>query len=122
MKRKIQLLLLLACVGFVFHASAQDDIVQVAPNSNKVILEDSHVRVIEGWIKPGEKTAMHHHPGHTIYFTSGGTVRFTMKDGSTKETTVKTGEARWSDAVDHQAENIGKTTIKYVIVEPKMGS
>lgn len=107
--------------GFVLHATAQDDLVKVAPNSNKVILDDSHVRVIEGWINPGEKTAMHHHPAHMIYFTSGGTVRFTMQDGSTRESTSKTGEARWNDAVDHQTENIGKTTVKYVIVEPKEG-
>lgn len=121
MKRTIQLLLFAACTSFVLHAKAQTDITQVAPKSNKVILDNSHVRVIEGSLKPGEKTEMHHHPGHMIYFTSGGTVRFTMKDGTTKEQTSKTGEARWNEAVDHQTENVGKTTVKYVIVEPKGG-
>lgn len=105
--------------SFAIHANAQADIMEVAPNSNKVILDDSHVRVIEGSLKPGEKTAMHHHPDHMIYFTSGGTVRFTLKDGTTKEQTSKTGEARWNEAVDHQTENIGTTIVKYVIVEPK---
>jgi quercetin dioxygenase-like cupin family protein len=121
MKRTIRLLLFAVCTGFALHANAQADIMEVAPNSNKVILDDSHVRVIEGSLKPGEKTAMHHHPDHMIYFNSGGTVRFTMKDGTTKEMTSKTGEARWNEAVDHQTENIGKTVVKYVIVEPKGG-
>ena len=112
-------MLTLACTALAFNAAAQTDILQVAPNSNKLLLDDSHVRVIEGSLKPGEKTAMHHHPDHMIYFISGGTVRFTMKDGTTKEQTSKTGEARWNEAVDHQTENIGTTIVKYVIVEPK---
>jgi len=119
MKRTIRLLLLAACTAFALHANAQADLMEVAPNSNKVILDDSHVRVIEGSLKPGEKTAMHHHPDHMIYFTSGGTVKFTMKDGTTKEQTSKTGEAKWNEAVDHQTENVGTTIVKYVIVEPK---
>lgn len=119
MKRILRGLLTLAFAAFAFSAAAQTDILQVAPNSNKLVLDDSHVRVIEGSLKPGETTPMHHHPDHMIYFVSGGTVRFTMKDGSTKEQTSKAGEARWNEAVDHQSENIGKTTIKYVIVEPK---
>jgi quercetin dioxygenase-like cupin family protein len=119
MKRILRVLLPLLCAAFSFSAAAQNDILQVAPNSNKLVLDDSHVRVIEGSLKPGEKTVMHHHPDHMIYFISGGTVRFTMKDGSTKETTAKDGEARWNEAVDHQTENIGNTTVKYLIVEPK---
>ena len=119
MKRTIHVLLTLACTAFVFGAAAQDDIMKVAPNSNKVLLDDSHVRVIEGSLKPGEKTTMHHHPDHMIYFINGGTVRFTMQAGSTKEMTTKAGEAKWNEAVDHQTENIGNTTVKYLIVEPK---
>ena len=122
MKKILRGLLTLACAAFAFSAVAQTDILQVAPNSNKLVLDDSHVRVIEGSLKPGEKTAMHHHPDHMIYFISGGTVRFTMKDGSTREQTSMTGEARWNEAVDHQTENVGTTTVKYVIVEPKRPS
>ncbi len=101
------------------NASAQDDIVKVAPKSNKVIIDNQYVRVVEGWLKPGEKQAMHHHPGFIVHSLTTGTVRFTMKDGTKKVQTLKAGETSWRDAVDHQTENIGKTTVKYLLVEIK---
>jgi quercetin dioxygenase-like cupin family protein len=119
MKKIIHLLLVTVFTVIACNASAQDDILKVAPKTNKLLLDNSHVRVIEGSLMPGEKTAMHHHPGHMIYFLSGGRVRFTLKDGSKKEVTSKTGETRWNEAVDHEAENIGATTVRYLIVEPK---
>jgi quercetin dioxygenase-like cupin family protein len=119
MKKIIQLFLVTVFSAIAFHANAQDDLLKVSPMSNKLVLDNSHVRVIEGSLKPGEKTAMHHHPQHLIYFLSGGTVRFTLKDGSKKELTSKTGETRWNEAVDHETENIGNTTVRYLIVEPK---
>ena len=37
-------------------------VVKVSPEAHKVLLENEHFRVLDFYVKPGEKVGMHSHP------------------------------------------------------------
>ena len=52
-----------------------------------------------------------------------GTMKVTYADGKTQTWNAKAGEQAWMDAEPaHTSENIGTTTIQYVLVEVKTPS
>jgi hypothetical protein len=53
------------------------DVMQAAPDHYKVKVENSHVRVFENILKPGERDAQHTHPAGWYYVTQGGSMRVT---------------------------------------------
>ena len=93
-------------------AMAQD-IVKVAPKNTKVLLDNDRVRVVEVWLKAGDKIPMHSHPGQILYSFLNGKTKTSFPDGKSAETEFKAGEARWSDAVVHANE---ATTDGHVLV------
>jgi len=96
------------------------DAVRVAPKNFKVLAENEQVRVVQDTLAPGETEAMHTHPAGWYYVTMPGTMRVTRADGKTEIWNAKAGEQAWMDAeAAHTSENIGKTTIQYVLVEVK---
>lgn len=98
--------------------SAQD-VLKVAPNNSKVLLENDRVRVIEIWIKPGEKLAMHSHPASVTYVLTAGKLKTTLPDGKTVETEAQAGQALWSDGGSHEQVNAGTTEVRALVVEMK---
>ena len=99
---------------------AADDIVKVAPNHCKVVLENENVRVIEYTAKAGDKVGMHWHPAHVIYIISGGgKTKFTAEDGKSDEREMKVGTSVWVDEVTHATEHMGKEETRVLIVEMK---
>ena len=110
---------------FVFLAgsglSAQaQDVVKVAPEHNKILLENADVRVIENTLAPGEKDAMHTHAAGWYYVKQPGTMKVVHADGRTDTWESKAGEGGWLQTLDpHTSENVGKTTLVYVLVEVK---
>ena len=98
---------------------AQDAAV-VNPKTIHVTLDNEHVRVFEASLPPGWKENMHSHPTSIVYVIVGGTVRNHLPDGTTSQpTTLTAGETLYRDPVTHWNENIGKTTIKLIVVELK---
>ena len=96
------------------------DAVKVAPNNFKVLAENEQIRVVQDTLAPGETEAMHTHPAGWYYVTMPGTMKVTRADGKTEIWNAKAGEQAWMDAdPPHTSENIGKTTIQYVLVEVK---
>ncbi|HEX9255121.1 MAG TPA: hypothetical protein VF938_06230 [Candidatus Angelobacter sp.] len=96
------------------------DAVKVAPDHYKILLENDHVRVIENTLAPGEKDAMHTHPSGWYYVTKPGTMKVVHADGKTETWEAKAGEAGWLKTEGpHTSENIGKTTMGFVLVEVK---
>jgi quercetin dioxygenase-like cupin family protein len=75
--------------------------------------------VLEFSSKPGQKDAMHSHPAVLIYVIQGGTLKYTMADGTSKELTYKTGDVIWREASVHAHENVGKSPVKALVVETK---
>lgn len=100
-------------------AHAQDAAV-VAPSHYKVSVDNEHVRVIEMTLKPGEKDVMHTHPAGWYYVTQPGKMKVTFATGKTEMWEPKLGEAAWMQAEGpHTSENVGKTTMSFILVEVK---
>jgi beta-alanine degradation protein BauB len=68
--------------------------------------------------KPRDIAKMHHHPEHVIYVLSGGRMRMTS-EGKTDEMDLKTGSVVFMKAQNHEAENIGDSTIDLLVLELK---
>lgn len=113
------LLVALALALTTSTVSAQD-VVKVAPNNCKVLLENDRVRVVEIWIKPGEKLAMHSHPAAVTYVLTPGKLKTTFPDGKTVETEAQAGQALWSDGGSHEQVNTTTTEVRALVVEMKM--
>ena len=105
----------------VFTSAAQaQDAVKVAPDHDTVKVENEHVRVIENILKPGEKDGMHTHPSGWYNVTKPGNMRVVHEDGKTEPWNAKAGEAGWLKAEGpHTTENVGKTTMSWILVEVK---
>jgi oxalate decarboxylase/phosphoglucose isomerase-like protein (cupin superfamily) len=68
----------------------------------------------------GEKDAMHTHPSGWYYVTQPGTMKLAFADGKVATWEAKQGEGGWLQTkAPHAAENVGKTTLVYVLVEVK---
>ena len=75
--------------------------------------------MLEFHFKPGEKEPMHSHPRGFVYSLAEARIKISFPDGKSEESVMKTGEARWRDAVTHAVENIGTTEAHVVAVELK---
>ncbi len=80
-------------------------------------LENANVRVIEGVLKPGDREQMHSHPAFVTYVIEGGTIRNHFADGKVVEAALETGDVLWRDPQTHWIENIGTTTLRFIVVE-----
>ena len=118
--RSLSFLLPLAAAAIAAPACVRaQDVVQVAGDSHKVILENAQVRVLAVTLKPGQKAPMHSHPANVSYVLSDGKLRVTMADGKTVDKEPKAGTASWSEAVSHAVENIGSADFTQVQIELK---
>ena len=81
--------------------------------------EDVDHRILRCTFAPGVGHERHFHRKHFGYAISGGRVRIVDASG-TRELSLDTGSSYSSDGVAwHEIENIGDTTIVYLIVEPR---
>lgn len=108
----------IAFIGWAASASAQDPAV-VNAKTIKVKFENERVRVLEAELPPGVKEQVHSHPAYLIYVQAGGKVRNYAADGKTTESELKTGEVLYREPLTHAAENIGTTTMHFILVELK---
>ncbi len=112
-------LMVVAMLAITSSKAVAQDPVKVAPDKCKVLLENERVRVLDFWLKPGDKLPMHSHPAAVTYFMTTGKVKTTLPDGKVTEMEPKAGEARWAEAVTHANENIGTTEAHVIVVELK---
>jgi quercetin dioxygenase-like cupin family protein len=109
----IGLLVLLSQAAF-----AQDPLI-VNAKTLRLKLENARVRVLEATLKPGDKENLHSHPSYLFYVIAGGKVRNHSVDGKVSESVFKAGDVIYRDPLTHWAENVGKTTIRLILVELK---
>lgn len=95
------------------------DPVEASPENYKLLFENEHVRVLEMNLAAGNIDQQHSHPSETVYFLSGGKVRFHLPDGETDEAEVPDGGVVWHEPWTHRVENIGDSDIHAIIVEAK---
>jgi quercetin dioxygenase-like cupin family protein len=96
---------------------AATDAVTVAPGLYKVLADTMGLRIVEATYKPGDSSAMHSHADYALYVIEGGTAAFYGKDGTKMDNVMKTGMENIRPAEFHSVKNIGKTTIKVLLVE-----
>jgi quercetin dioxygenase-like cupin family protein len=101
--------------------AASSDPLEVGAHVYKKRFENERVRVMEVAFKPGDKIDMHSHPDHVNYLISGGTLRLSYPDGTSKEIAAPTGEVIWIPAESHAAENVGDTEVRILVTELKAG-
>jgi hypothetical protein len=91
------------------------------PSVYKLIFEDANFRVIAIDRKKGAKDKAHSHPvPGIIYNITDCKAKLSTPDGKSRENDGKAGTASATPVVaSHQAENIGTTDCKQVIVEKK---
>lgn len=101
-------------------ALAQDP-VKVAGGQYRLIAENEDVRLLEVNLAPGAKTAMHSHPDVMAVMLQPGLTKWTMPDGKAVQSApdAKRGTVMALDAQTHVSENLGKTTLKAVLIEFK---
>jgi beta-alanine degradation protein BauB len=90
----------------------------VASNVYKFKMENDRVRVLTVTFKPGDKAKMHHHPDHVVYVLEGGKMKLTSQ-GKIDILELKGGDTVFLNAQNHEAENIGQTTLELLVVELK---
>ena len=89
-----------------------------ASNVYEFINESNRMRVLKVTFKPGDTAKMHHHPEHMAYVLKGGKLKLTSK-GKTQEMDLKDSSAVFLEEQNHEATNIGKTTIELIVIELK---
>jgi quercetin dioxygenase-like cupin family protein len=82
-----------------------------------VMAEDAKVRVVRFAPSAGDKTPLHSHPSYVVYVVKGGRVKYTLPDGSTSISELKTGQVLLKPAVTHSDEAID--SVETIIVELK---
>lgn len=108
------------CFFLLLPTSRAQDIVRVAPEHSKVLLENDDVRVVQTTLAPGEKDPVHTHPSGWYYVVKPGTMKITFADGKVATWESQAGEGGWlKTKAAHSDENVGKTTIVWVLVEVK---
>ena len=119
MKLKFALAILGALLLSAAVCSAQDA-VKVAPDHYKILKENAYVRVIQNTLAPGDKDATHTHPSGWYYVTKPGSMKVVHADGKSEIWEAKEGEGGWLQTEgQHTSENVGKTTMSWVLVEVK---
>lgn len=86
----------------------------------EMLHEDAQVRVLRCTFPPGVGHEPHYHPPHFGYLLGeGGTMRITTASG-VEDRALQAGSHFSNDTeVRHSALNVGRATIRYLIVEKK---
>jgi len=103
------------------------DALTASPDNHRVLMENEAVRVLDTWVAPGARTAVHVHEWPAaLYVLSwsdfvrrdpGGAV---LLDSRTLPARPSPGEALWAPPlVPHYVENIGDTELRVIAVELK---
>ncbi|HVF40235.1 MAG TPA: hypothetical protein VM939_10070 [Gemmatimonadaceae bacterium] len=114
------LMCFLVCAGFPQAPAQSIDPVRVSPERYRVLLDNAEVRVVEFMLQPGQRDEWHTHPAKVSYVVNGGTLRITHPDGTSILSEERLGMAQWKNPLGrHYATNIGKTSVRVVLVEVK---
>ena len=91
----------------------------VDPSIYNLKLNNDRVRVFVVLFKPGQEIAVHKHPDHVVHAITSGRLMIheTGKDPVTMD--VPAGATLFLPAQSHSAKNVGKTTLRLLVVELK---
>jgi quercetin dioxygenase-like cupin family protein len=89
----------------------------ISPALYNQLTDTLNIRMISGVYKPGDSSIMHAHPDFAMYVMEGGIVELTGEDGSKQNIEFKKDMAVIMPASTHSAKNVGKTTLRLLVVE-----
>jgi hypothetical protein len=87
--------------------------------SQKVLLDNDKVKVVENVRHPGYFAPMHTHKAYIAYFFSPVKLQFKFPDGKTKVKEIPAGKLIWSDGVTHEVTVLGKQDLHTLHIEFK---
>ncbi|MGB7622418.1 MAG: hypothetical protein WBN92_08730 [Terriglobia bacterium] len=101
--------------------SLAQDPVKVAPSSYKVITENDLIRILGVNVAPGASAPKHSHPDNLVVMLEPGTIKWTNADGKITQSPadMKRGSVMFALGGTHSSENVGKTTIRAILIEFK---
>ena len=114
--------LVLFGAALVLHAQSADDpldAVKVCKDTQKVLIENAFVRVIDDQIPPGVTEPRHRHPHGVSIYLSDYTTEQISDDGKVTAQPRKRDTAGWNEPVIHQVRNGGTTMSHSIRIELK---
>ena len=93
----------LLCVTAAAAAGAQTvaDSTIADPELHQIVLENEHIRVLQGLAPAGQKSPMHSHPPMLLVSLGTTRVRFTHPDGTKPIMDLRPGTLIWIDGTEH---------------------
>jgi hypothetical protein len=108
---------ILVCRG---HAQEQLDSLVVCRDTQKLIFENTFVRVIDDVIPPGVSEPKHRHPhGVVIALADADIETHTYPGGEPSRHHNTQGTATWNEALVHDVKNVGPTTSHVIRIDLK---
>jgi quercetin dioxygenase-like cupin family protein len=86
--------------------------------------ENSHVRIFDAVVPPGDTTLYHHHPNDYVFVMIGpATIKAQIEGGEPYDLILKDGETRYTPApITHRVSNVGKTGFRAIAIEVRAPS
>jgi hypothetical protein len=85
----------------------------------KLLFENQYARAYDIRIPAGTNEPQHTHKDRVVVCLSGAELRHLFPDGRTEVSTLRTGEVAWRRGSTHIGQNIGKTDLWVIAIEPK---
>ncbi|HEX5152211.1 MAG TPA: cupin domain-containing protein [Parafilimonas sp.] len=116
--KQIKFLLQILMLFFIGFTARSQDFASTDPKLVKVLGDTLHTKLLLVTIPPGGITAVHSHPSEIIYALSDCTMLVEYGDDKKETFTLKAGQsAQGPPEAPHKTTNIGKTTLKFILVE-----
>lgn len=120
MKKNLTFLAVGTMLFFLFAVDSGAQEMKSNPKISQTLADTTFLRAAVVTLEPGVKTDMHTHPAHFLYALTEGKILVHYKDGSTQTYDMKPGFAVVGPPEKpHITENVGTTTVKFLIVELK---
>jgi quercetin dioxygenase-like cupin family protein len=87
-----------------------------SPEHVQTVLANETVTVAEVTLEPGQSTGRHRGGHRMIYALSDYTIQWTVGDADPVEVSWSEGQTHWHGPADHEAENTGDSSARYLVV------
>jgi predicted metal-dependent enzyme (double-stranded beta helix superfamily) len=123
-RRPLLLAVLFIAAGLLLvsrsHSQDQLDSLIACRQTQKLIFENTFVRVIDDVIPPGVSEPKHRHPhGVVIAVEDGDTESRSYPEGKAVRRHTSKGTASWNEAIVHDVKNVGKTPTHFIRIDVK---
>ena len=121
MKAGIGMAVCLGAAAVAWPQSSNDELdsLKVCKETQKLILENQFVRIIDDQIPVGVEEPLHRHPHSVVVYLNTYTNEQTAADGKKTVQQRTAGSAVWAEATVHKVKNTGQTPSHAIRIELK---